>query len=619
MTIGSPNMNTADQQLQRYRASFLQLLERPFESFANTVRHLLQACLDTLGVARVSVWTFDRGQTAIRLTQLLENVPDRTQSVAILHAADFPEYFAALRESLVLAAENAQLDPRTARLYEPYSKPMGIGSYLDTPIRSFGTHVGVLCIEHIGAPRAWHDTDQNFASAVATQISLAFEREDLRRTEAQLVRRTLYDPLTQLGNLVLLADSIEQSMLCLQPSQSLVLYWFDVEQFRALTYGVGLPLADTLLLAVVERLRQSCPSEGSLFRTGIDEFAALLKVEHGSDMEQFGANMLHSVDAPVQVGVRAFRISLAAGFCEYGPHSPHIDRDLMIRQAQSACAEARCSGALHRFAPADLELRKQASDLEQALRAAMERGALEPYFQPLLDWRDGRIVGFESLLRWPREDRMVMPDEFLPVALKRGLLVSIGRQTIARAFQCFAEVMLPSRSNLHLHINLAAPELLEPDLHAFLIRQMNRVGMQPRHLVVEVTETVLIEDLIAASRVIRNLRECGIEVYLDDFGTGYASLAYLRDMQFDGLKIDRSFIQEITSSKTSQAMLDAVTTLAQRLGCSVIAEGVENVEQLRHLDAFRIAIAQGYYFARAEPVSAWSEARMLALEARSTT
>jgi EAL domain-containing protein (putative c-di-GMP-specific phosphodiesterase class I) len=241
--------------------------------------------------------------------------------------------------------------------------------------------------------------------------------------------------------------------------------------------------------------------------------------------------------------------------------------------------------------------------LETQLRQAIEQRSLRTFFQPIVDVRTGRLQGLEALARWPHPDGPITPDEFIPIAEESGLILPLGIWVLNKACAETAKwiATVPEAKNLHISVNLSGRQLGDPDVVANIAAALSRSGLEPDALWLEITESTLMDDAAGAARTLNAIRELGVHLVIDDFGTGYSSLAYLKRFPVDTLKIDRSFVDGLGRDAESEAIVRAVVGLTESLHLSVIAEGVETLEQLTALHRLGCETYQGYYFSKPVP------------------
>jgi len=598
----------AQARLQRYRAAFVELLRGDFTELDDMLLRLLRCVRDTLEVERVSLWLFDESRTAI--IRRAVSVRDERQPVGPvrLDAASRPRYFAAISQQFVVDACDAVNDERTAEFAADYLQPLNIGAMLDVPLRQFGAHIGLMCIEHQGGTRVWLREDQAFATAIATQVNFAFEHAEHRQVRDALLTRTLYDADTGLPNAVLLRDHV---LAALSAGQGCALLLLNLPRMRLVVASRGRDFADSMVRALVDRWRVMAGDGRVLARSSREEFALLLPGQAHTDAAHgWALRMCSAMDEPLTLGEERFRVEVAAGVasCHVGET---MAADDLFAEASSALRAAG-AGGVRVFVP-DMRYRaRQRLEIEQSLRTALDQHAFETWLQPVVDIEQRKVVSMEALLRWRDPVHGIRaPSAFMTEAIESGLIVPIGRQAMAETIRLYAQARrnMPTFS-WKLAINFAAPELLAEDLEPFLLSCLDQHGVPVEQLVVEVTETALVKDLDRAQRTLEHLRAAGACICLDDFGTGFSSLMWLKRFPITQIKIEGSFVRGIGYDPRDEAIVQSVVDLAKKLGQEIVAEGVENHEQLARLRSFGVRKVQGFLFSEPFPAAELSLERI---------
>ncbi|WP_089404642.1 putative bifunctional diguanylate cyclase/phosphodiesterase [Geodermatophilus saharensis] len=424
-----------------------------------------------------------------------------------------------------------------------------------------------------------------------------------RRAEEALAHSVLHDTLTGLANRVLFADRVGQALLrTVRGGGSVAVVSLDVDGFQAVNDGLGHAAGDALLREVAARLRGAVRADDTVARLGGDEFAVLVEQSGDGDDEAVAtAERVRAVlSRPVvlaggPVGVSA-SVGVAVGRGAAGAESLIADADLAL---YSAKLEGR--GRTVRFEPGMRAAARAARELEDELRGALGRGEFRLVYQPVVALADRRVTGFEALLRWdsPRLGA-VGPDRFVPVAEAAGLMDEIGAWVLREACATAAAWRRdhPAAGGTSMAVNVSATQLRSCDLAGSVAAALADSGLPACALVLEVTETALVDDPERAAASLAELRALGVRLALDDFGTGYSSLAHLRQFTVDVLKIDRSFVGGIADGEPLPAIVRGTIDLGRTLGLEVLAEGVEHEHQARLLAEGCCDTAQGHLFAR---------------------
>jgi diguanylate cyclase (GGDEF)-like protein len=447
--------------------------------------------------------------------------------------------------------------------------------------------------------------------------ALALANRDLReqiaereRVERRLKYETLHDSLTGLPNRTLLLQRLEQALQRYQenPEELFAVLFIDLDRFKVINDSVGHLVGDDLLFQVGGRIRACLKTRDVVARLGGDEFAVLVEGITDSRLTTLIAERIISeLQTPFRLGAKEIFTSASIGIALPGPHYQRPEE--LLRDADSAMYRAKDEGR-HRAAVFDDRLRREALsllELEGDLRRALARNEFVPFFQPIVALEDGRIVGYEALLRWKHPDRgLLAPGDFLAVAEENGCAEGIDWQIFEQV--CAKAQELVGNEGF-ISINVSGRHFRSPDLDQRLLDLFEEYRVPARSLRVEVTERALLENPAQVKRILENLRSHGVSIALDDFGTGYSSLSYLHQYPIETLKIDRSFVTELPSDGDTEghstAVVRAIQALADSLRMQVIAEGIETDTQRSTLQKVGCRYGQGFLFARPQPAEVW--------------
>lgn len=416
-----------------------------------------------------------------------------------------------------------------------------------------------------------------------------------------------HDQLTGLANRTLLHDRLDHSVaLARRSGQQVVLFWIDLDCFKEVNDSRGHAAGDALLREVARRLVETVRETDTVARLGGDEFVVVqLGAEGRQAAGQLADRLVAALSELYDVGDGQHAVVTASIGVALFPDDAE-DAGALLANADLAMYRVKASGR-NTYAffqeQMDQEARAQRS-LDQDLRLALSRQQTAIMFQPQLDLLTGEVIGFEALLRWRHPERgQVPPDLFIPIAESNGAIVPIGAWVLQQACEEAARWTVP----LRVAVNVSPAQFLQTDMAALVGEVLLTTGLDPLRLELEVTEGILIRDPVRTLEALRRIRLSGVTVALDDFGTGYSSLSTLRAFPFDRIKIDRSFVKDMASSRDASAIVHAVLGLADGLGLPVVAEGVETEEQLALLKAGGCAEVQGYLIGRPEPVAAYAD------------
>jgi diguanylate cyclase (GGDEF)-like protein/PAS domain S-box-containing protein len=422
---------------------------------------------------------------------------------------------------------------------------------------------------------------------------------DLRQAEAELQRLARYDSLTGLPNRPFFMESLDQTLLRAERRRSRVaLVFIDVDGFKGVNDSFGHAVGDLLLRGLAERLRACTRKTDTVARIGGDEFTVLVEdLGRADDAAVVAQGLLEQLSRPCPLGDREVTITASVGISVFPEDG--ADGGTLLRNADLAMYRAKQEGKnAYRFFTASMSERaRERMILQSSLRQAVEGDQFELFYQPVIHGE--AAPSLEALIRWRHPERgLVSPAEFIPVAEEGGLILTIGAWVL-RTAASFAQGL--ARSDVRVAVNLSARQFLDPDLVKTVESVLAESGLAPGRLELEVTESALMSDAEEVSQRLEHLRSIGLELTLDDFGSGYSSLGYLKRFRFHRIKIDRTFVRDLPADADSAAIVDAILAMAKSLGLDVVAEGVENEQQLRFLEDRGCRAFQGYYFSHPLP------------------
>lgn len=420
--------------------------------------------------------------------------------------------------------------------------------------------------------------------------------------EEQLRHHAYHDALTGMPNRMLFMDRLAQRLALgeRQKTSHYAVLYLDLDRFKTVNDSLGHALGDQLILEVSRRLHACMRPGDTVARLGGDEFTILLEdVDDPTDALRVAERLHAALQPPVMLEGHEIFVSTSLGIVVTAWDGRQA-ADL-LRDADTAMYRAKSrgpgqtvlfDGQMHQRAVAQLTL-------ESELRRAVERGELRLHYQPIVDATTGELFGFEALVRWQHPERgMISPLEFIPLAEETGLINDIGEWVLVEAcrqLRAWREAS-PERPDLYMSINLSARQFLQSDLLARVGTAITHAGVEPHHIALEITESVLMHNREATHRTLRDLKALGVNLYVDDFGTGYSSLSYLQNFPFDALKIDRAFVSRLAPGIEEMEMVSTIISIARNFNMSVIAEGVENTGQLDRLVALGCRKVQGFHF-----------------------
>jgi diguanylate cyclase (GGDEF)-like protein/PAS domain S-box-containing protein len=513
-------------------------------------------------------------------------------------------------EELVGTALDALLDPSEPAVADEIREAIGGSVDLTRELRLLHADGRLRTVECVFGNLL---DDPSVGGVVLT----AHDVSERRLLEDKLTHQAFHDALTGLPNRALLADRIEHALKRQQRTSSdVALLFLDLDDFKTINDSLGHAAGDDLLVEIASRLSQNLRAADTAARLGGDEFALLLEEAKGANGATLVAQrVLEAIASPIMLGSNEVQARASIGIVFGQPDQPSGD---LLRNADVAMYRAKQAGG-HRFQLFEPEMHEAALtrlELKADLERAFVADELDLHYQPLVDLTTGRIVAFEALLRWKHPVRgFVPPIEFIPLAEETGLINDIGAWVMHRACRQirFWQVNVPGQSGLAINVNLSARQILQARFGDDVTQALAESGLNPSQLVLEITESTLMEDVEGVSVQLAELRRMGIRLAIDDFGTGFSSLGYLQRFPVDELKIAREFVDEVVSDPRRARLVEAVVALARSLELVTVAEGIEEPEQRQRLLELGCAVGQGYLFSR--PLPAAEVPALLAVEA----
>ena len=453
-----------------------------------------------------------------------------------------------------------------------------------------------------GRRRWWSFTAKPLFDSTGTLCSwrgVASDVTDQRERNNELVRQANLDSLTGLGNRHYFNRRLAAFFATPAAIKPCALFVLDLDNFKTVNDSLGHAAGDLLLCEVARRLRGQMRSDAVLARLGGDEFAVLVPGAFGRPVAQaLGQRLQQALLAPCVISEHRIDVHASIGV-GYAPQDADNAQDL-LKVADMALYAAKGAGrrAL-RFFERHMEIdARDKLNLLADLSEALREGQFEVHYQPQVRMRDGTLTGFEALVRWQHPTRgMVPPVQFIALAEDSGLIVPLGRWVLEKA--CRDAARWPGEKRVA--VNVSAVEFEQADIRQVVREALRLSALPAKRLELELTESTLLADSVAAIKLLQDLRDDGVRIALDDFGTGFSSLAYLRNLPLDKLKVDRSFVRTLDDEHNAEsvAIVQAIHSLATALGLDTIAEGVENEAQMRTLKHIGCGLGQGYLFGKA--------------------
>ncbi|MDA9918315.1 EAL domain-containing protein [Erythrobacter sp.] len=437
------------------------------------------------------------------------------------------------------------------------------------------------------ASNIFHILRDSIASA-ETSAKLADKMKILART----------DVVTGLTNRAGLNHAMVETMMSIDDDSKLALIWVDLDRFKEVNDLLGHPVGDRVLSEVARRLKEVSPEGATVSRFGGDEFVIFCPIVDRKHAELVASEIHAEIMGPMRIDGDRMEVRASLGVALLPEDGK--DSDTLMQCADLALYHAKIGGrAQTKFFDStmtrDLVRRRE---IEDELRAAIQREELSVFFQPIVDLETGKIRAFEALVRWfhPVKGEL-RPDEFIPVAEETGVIVTLGNWITAQA----ARVAATWPEDVTLAVNLSPLQIRAPGAALGIRNALREAGLDPRRLELEVTESLFVEDNYATASFMQELSDIGVKFALDDFGTGYSSLGYINNYPFNKIKVDRSFVSGKNVGRKSDAIIRAVAEMGATLGMEIVAEGLETIDQVQAVRRAGCTLGQGFYFSRAVP------------------
>jgi len=482
-------------------------------------------------------------------------------------------------------------------------------SLLLVPLRLENEFWGYLGLADCTYERHWSRHEESTLLTMAASITGARQRQQV---EEKIRYQALHDMLTGLPNRLLFDEMLNKALPnASRKGESLAVIFLDLDRFKVINDTLGHTLGDKLLKEVAQRLNDSLRKGDTVARWGGDEFIILLpRVNNIEEVTQVAERILQTLENAFHLQGHELYISASLGIALLDSNSPNAET--LIQHADTALYHAKDKGRNnYQFYSVSLSSKNpELLTLEKSLRYALERKEFSLYYQPRVSIATGEITGMEALLRWQHPDMgLVAPSVFIPLAEQSGLIVPIGEwvlRTACRQNKAWQDAGLPP---LMMAVNLSLKQFRQPQLVETVAKILQQTGLEPHFLELEITETTAIEDLEFTRTVLQDLQQMGVHLSIDDFGTGHSSLSRLQLLPLHNLKIDKSFVQDLTHDVKVAHIIKAIVSLGRSLGLRLTAEGVENQEELEFLRSIHCEDVQGFLFYR--PLSAQKATEIL--------
>lgn len=457
-------------------------------------------------------------------------------------------------------------------------------------------------IEGLQGTKKWLEThavpmyDEN--NNVYALLGLTRDISDKKLSQERIVFMANYDPLTELPNRANLEEKLEYIIsLSKRNNWNFALMFLDLDNFKDINDTLGHNIGDKLLIELGKKLRDNLRAEDTLARLGGDEFIILLPNTDPNEAKEVAQKILGIVYEPISIGDNQLTVSVSIGISIFP--NDGTDKETLYKNADAAMYNAKSSGKnnFYFFTKEMHKTSKRNLALSNALHNAIANDQLYLTYQPQVCSTTGKLLGVEALIRWTHpEFGNISPIEFIPLAENNGLILSIGEWVMKTALQQMSQWHSSGLESIFISVNLSAVQFNQSNLATKIETILEELNFPAQYLELELTENVIMTNTQSTIKVMKELQKLGVSIVIDDFGTGYSSLSYLKKFQIQKLKIDKSFIDDITTDPEDQAIVSAIINIADSLGLKKIAEGVETIEQLTYLRENGCQEIQGYYY-----------------------
>ncbi len=452
--------------------------------------------------------------------------------------------------------------------------------------------------------------ERDEAENIIRSLAVVSNVTEKKRTERDIQQLAYYDTLTGLANRTLFRDRLHQALAQSQRSgRKVAVLFLDLDRFKDINDTLGHATGDIVLQSVALRLKE-CVREGdTVARLGGDEFVIILPTYYGEqDLTTFAERILKILSLPMKIGERDLFTTASLGIAIAPLDGENVDT--LLRNADISMYAAKDRGRnTFTYFSAEMNARAVAKvELESKLRSALQKNELFLVYQPQIDLHTGTICGVEALLRWRHpQEGLIPPSRFVPIAEETGLIVPIGEWVLRSACEQARVWQEIGFSTLRMAVNISGHQFKQHDFIDTVDRILKKTGLNPHGLELELTESIVMSNANEAIMTLTDLKVRGIRLAIDDFGTGYSSLSYLKNFPIDRIKIAQEFVRDIPNDPDDAAIVETIISMAHNLDLQVIAEGVENRQQLKFLRERHCTEMQGYYFARPLPAEELTE------------
>ncbi|MBS4200381.1 GGDEF domain-containing protein [Bacillus sp. FJAT-49732] len=574
------------------------------------IQSMLREICETISLLincdRVGIWVFNEEQTILTCRNLYDRKAHRHLLGVELESSKMPRYFKEIVKNRSLAVNDTETDSRVKDLNKGYFQQMGgVKSLLDVPLIFSNGIGGVLCCESFSR-KQWSELDQTIAGMLADMVSFIFERLNWIEVEGKMLDLAYIDPLTGLSNHHAFLEQVNAKMKELKPGEKRLMVYLQLDQFNSIQDVLGYSSGDEVLMTTAKRLQESIQSKGLVSRIGFGHFALFLPANSNGEVQCVNMEEIaKSLHAPMFIQGQDVYVTHSYGVSIYPDHGQDANKCIQMAQVALNTAKKRHARSVKaRFTEDMINMIEDDLLVEMNLRKGLDLNEFELYYQPKINSFTGEIIGFEALIRWNHPEKgLIPPLNFIELAESTGLIMAIDEWVIEQAFIQLEKWKESGEHDYTLSINISPRHFLHSRLNLFLKECLDKYEVNPRQLVIEITENVAMEDFGRVKNRIFELQNLGFSVSIDDFGTGFSAFHYLQHFPIQEIKIDRQFIRDIANNDVSKGIAKTIIDLAKLLNLNVVSEGVETVEQWKTLKKLGCPQLQGFYFSKPMPIN----------------
>lgn len=605
-------MEEANKVLEELHQNQQQLLfsqEQLFELSRDSIKPILiKTCREISKLMKcdqVEVWLFNEGRTELTAETIYDGRTQNNTSGDILFKHEVPAYFKEILHKRTLAVDDVVTNPVMLGLREKLLGKYGkLNSMLDASIvLSWGVGGVLCCLSE--EKRQWTAIEKHVLASVADMLSFLFDRLQRLEVEDHLHALAFTDTLTGLDNQHSFNIKVTENMKTLSEKQRGIFLYLVLDQFTDIQGVLGYDGGERLLVKMSKLLRILFPEPALIARIGFDHFVIYSPIYFNDEQSALVIlRIAEEIKKPMNILGQEVYMTFSYGISYYPDHVNNVKDGLQAAQVALEDARKKTSRkARGVYQPEMYAFRKENLLSEMNLRKGLDLGQFRLFYQPQVTCGTGEINGFEALIRWQHPERgLIFPGDFIDLAESTGLITLIGDWVIKEAFAQLGRWQKQGKGHLSVSVNLSPQHFLHANLPSYLLECAEQSGVEPKNLMLEITENVALEDHDAVKKRIAELRVMGFAISIDDFGTGYSAFVYLQHFPIQQIKIDRQFISHLDTNSNSAAIVKTIIQLGQMLGLRTIAEGVERVEEWDALKEMGCDGIQGFYFSKPLPV-----------------